>query len=121
MKTSTRRVDKPWGHELIWAHTPRYVGKTLHIHKGHKLSLQYHQKKEETIHLLVGSLLLVVDEGAGRVEIEMRPGDSYHIAPLVKHRMVALSDCDVLEASTSELDDVVRLEDAYGRTGSRDP
>src|SRR5260370_42699936 len=121
MKTSTRRVDKPWGHELIWAHTPRYVGKILHFHKGHKLSLQYHQKKEETIHLLSGSLLLVVDEGAGRVEIEVRPGYSYHIAPLVKHRMAAISDSDVLEASTPELDDVVRLEEACGRTRSPDP
>src|SRR5712692_6775727 len=121
MKTTTRRVDKPWGHELIWAHTPRYVGKILHINKGHKLSLQYHHKKDETIHLLSGSLQLVVDEGGGLVEIEMRPGDSYHITPLLKHRMVATSDCDVLEVSTPELDDVVRLEDAYGRAGSRDP
>src|ERR1700687_269974 len=121
MKTSTRRVNKPWGYELIWAHTHSYVGKILHIHKGHKLSFQYHEKKDETIHVLSGGLRLVVDEGAGSVEIEMGPGDSYHIAPLVKHRMVATSDCDVLEASTSELEDVVRLEDAYGRAGSREP
>ena len=110
-----RRVEKPWGHELIWAHTDRYVGKVLHVNAGHKLSLQFHREKDETIHLWSGRLLLVVDEGHGLTERELAPGESYHIQPGTKHRMVAITDCDILEASTPELDDVVRLEDAYGR------
>lgn len=116
--TDIRRVEKPWGHELIWAHTERYVGKLLHIKAGHKLSLQYHNQKDETIHVQRGQLLFVVDEGQGLIEKRMEPGQSYHITPLTKHRMVAVTDCDVLEVSTPELDDVVRLEDAYGRQGT---
>lgn len=119
--TPTRRVEKPWGYELIWAHTERYVGKLLHINQGHKLSLQYHRQKDETIHLQNGRVLLVVDEGTGLMEIELKPGQSYRVRPLTKHRMVALTDCDVLEVSTPELDDVVRLEDAYGRAGTSAP
>ncbi|HLL06080.1 MAG TPA: cupin domain-containing protein [Myxococcaceae bacterium] len=115
---TTRRVEKPWGYELIWAHTERYVGKLLHVKQGHKLSLQYHNKKDETIHVQSGKLLFVVDEGQGLIEKEMNPGESYHIKPLTKHRMVAITDCDILEVSTPELDDVVRLEDAYGRQGT---
>jgi len=112
-----QRVDKPWGYELIWAKTDRYVGKVLHINAGHRLSLQYHNKKDETIHLWSGRLTLVVDEGKGLIEREMKPGESYHIRPGTKHRMIAINDCDILEASTPELDDVVRLEDSYGRAG----
>ena len=113
-----RRVEKPWGHELIWAHTDRYVGKLLHIKKGHKLSLQYHNKKDETVHVQSGEMIFQVDEGQGLVDKLMKAGDSYHIQPLTKHRMVAVTDVDVLEVSTPELDDVVRLEDAYGRQGT---
>ena len=112
-----RRVDKPWGYELIWAHTDRYVGKLLHVNAGHRLSLQYHEKKDETIHLWAGRLILVVDEGKGLEERELQAGDGFHIKPFMKHRMIAVTDCDVLEASTPELDDVVRLEDSYGRVG----
>ncbi len=119
--TQVRRVEKPWGYELIWAHTDRYVGKLLHVRQGHKLSLQYHQKKDETIHVQSGRLLFIVDEGQGLIEREMGPGESYHIRPLTKHRMVAITDCDILEVSTPELDDVVRLEDAYGRQGTSKP
>ncbi len=119
--TSAQRIEKPWGYELIWARTDRYVGKLLHIRQGHKLSLQYHNRKDETIYLQAGRLRLVVDEGHGLVEKEMNPGDGFHIPPLMKHRMVALTDCDVLEVSTPELDDVVRLEDAYGRAGTSSP
>jgi mannose-6-phosphate isomerase len=115
---TVRRVEKPWGYELIWAHTNRYVGKVLHVNEGHKLSLQYHNVKDETIHLESGRLLLVVDEGKGLIERELKVGESYHIIPGTKHRMVALADCDILEVSTPELDDVVRLEDAYGRQGT---
>ncbi len=120
-KAVVRRVEKPWGYELIWAHAPRYIGKILHINRGHRLSLQYHNRKEETLHVLAGQLRLVVDEGTGLAEIDLAPGDSYHIAPLTKHRMIAITDCDLLEASTPELDDVVRLEDAYGRAGTTKP
>ena len=109
------RVEKPWGYELWWARTDRYVGKLLHVKAGHQLSLQYHVVKDETIHLQRGELVLVVDEGEGLVERRLAPGDSYHIAPGTRHRMIAVTDCDVLEVSTPEVDDVVRLEDAYGR------
>ena len=115
------RVEKPWGYELIWAHTERYVGKILHVRQGQKLSLQYHVKKDETIHLQSGRMILVVDEGQGLVEREMKAGESYRIMPGTKHRMVALTDCDILEASSPELDDVVRLEDSYGRKGTTRP
>ena len=111
------RVEKPWGHELIWAHTDRYVGKILHIKAGHALSLQYHQKKDETVHVLSGRMRF--QTGAAGEELHDRilgPGESFHITPLLRHRMIAETDCDILEASTPELDDVVRLEDRYGRT-----
>jgi quercetin dioxygenase-like cupin family protein len=110
-----KRVEKPWGHELWWAQTERYVGKVLHVKAGQKLSLQFHNKKDETIHLWKGELTLVLDEGDGLREHQMRPGQSYHIRPLTKHRMVAVTDCEILEVSTPEVDDVVRLEDSYGR------
>jgi quercetin dioxygenase-like cupin family protein len=116
-----RRIEKPWGHELIWAHTDRYVGKLLHIKQGQRLSLQFHKKKDETIHVHSGRLLFIVDEGSGLVEKELAPGQSFRIKPFTKHRMVAITDCDVLEASTPELDDVVRLEDSYGRAGTSKP
>ncbi|AKU91033.1 cupin domain-containing protein [Vulgatibacter incomptus] len=112
------RVEKPWGYEVWWAQTDKYVGKLLHVRAGQRLSLQYHVKKDETIHVQRGSIILVVDEGAGPVERKMAPGESYRIAPGTVHRIVALEDSDVLEASTPEVDDVVRLEDVYGRTGS---
>jgi quercetin dioxygenase-like cupin family protein len=110
------RVEKPWGHEIIWARTERYVGKLLHIKAGHQLSLQYHKVKDETVHVQRGQMKFRVEEGGQMVERIMNPGDSYHITPNTKHRMIAVTDCDVLEASTPELDDVVRLEDSYGRT-----
>ncbi len=117
----SKRVEKPWGYELIWAHTDRYVGKILHVREGEKLSLQYHRVKDETIHLHSGRLLLVTDDGEGLIERELAVGESFRITPNTKHRMIALSDCDILEASTPELDDVVRLEDSYGREGTSKP
>ena len=114
-----RTVDKPWGHELIWAHTDRYVGKILHINAGHALSLQYHVQKDETIHVLAGRMRFEhFGEGEEPRAVDLAPGQSFHITPGLRHRMVALSDCDILEASTPELDDVVRLEDRYGRAGT---
>ncbi len=113
-----QRVEKPWGYELIWAHTERYVGKILHITAGHRLSLQYHRVKDETVHVLSGRMLFVVDEGSGLTERELAQGESYRIVPGTTHRMIAITDCDILEASTPELTDVVRLDDSYGRTGT---
>jgi quercetin dioxygenase-like cupin family protein len=113
---SVTRVEKPWGHELHWAKTERYVGKVLHIKAGHALSLQYHNQKEETIFLHSGKMLFEIGEQDGPLaRHEMKPGDSVHVTPLTVHRMTAIEDCDVLEVSTPELDDVVRIEDRYGR------
>jgi mannose-6-phosphate isomerase-like protein (cupin superfamily) len=109
------KVDKPWGHELIWASTDRYVGKILHIEQGHVLSLQYHEKKDETIHVLRGEIIFRVKEDDELVERPMRVGESYHITPHTVHQMEAVVASDLLEVSTPELDDVVRLEDRYGR------
>ena len=109
------RVDKPWGHELIWAHTDKYVGKILHIRKGESLSYQYHKVKDETVYLLHGAMELEIGDENGRQTHRMKPGDCYRIGSGTKHRMTAVDDCDVLETSTPELDDVVRLEDRYGR------
>jgi quercetin dioxygenase-like cupin family protein len=116
--SSTRRVEKPWGHEIIWAHTPKYVGKILHITAGHRLSRQYHRVKEETLRVLVGAMDLEVGDGEARATLRMNPGDTFHVVPGTIHRMIAVEDTDVLEVSTPELDDVVRLEDSYGREGT---
>ena len=110
------RVDKPWGHELVWARTDRYVGKVLHVKAGHVLSLQYHNRKDETMHVLRGELVLRVKEGEVLRERAFKAGESVHIPPLMVHQIEAVVDSDVLEASTPELDDLVRLEDRYGRT-----
>jgi quercetin dioxygenase-like cupin family protein len=108
-------VQKPWGYEIIWAHTERYVGKVLHINKGESLSYQYHRVKDETIRLLSGLLDMDVESDGTRERVRLAPGEGLHIVPGMRHRMIAVEDCDVLEASTPELDDVVRLEDRYGR------
>ncbi|HMA79488.1 MAG TPA: cupin [Candidatus Binatia bacterium] len=113
-----RRVEKPWGYELIWAHTDRYVGKVLHINKGESLSYQYHVVKDETVRLLSGLLAMDIEIDGERRQLQLAPGECLHIVPGMKHRMNALEDCDVLEVSTPELDDVVRLEDRYGRADS---
>jgi quercetin dioxygenase-like cupin family protein len=117
-----KRVEKPWGHEMIWAVTDRYVGKVLHIKAGHKLSLQYHQKKDETVMVWAGKMRFEhFAEGQEPQFKEMGPGDAFHVTPLLRHRMIAVEDTDVFEVSTTELDDVVRLEDAYGRKGTSAP
>jgi mannose-6-phosphate isomerase len=110
-----RRVDKPWGHELIWAETSRYVGKVLHIRQGERLSRQYHRVKEETFMVQSGQMDLEVGLGAEQKTLRMNPGDTFHVLPGTVHRMIAVIDVDVLEVSTPELDDVVRLQDQYGR------
>ncbi|MGZ3689766.1 MAG: cupin domain-containing protein [Bdellovibrionota bacterium] len=118
-KQKITRVEKPWGYELIWARTGDYVGKMLHINKGHKLSLQYHRQKEETIFVKTGVMMLVFENDQGVLEeITLNPGEAHHIPTGRKHRMVGVEDCDVFEVSTPQLDDVVRLEDGYGRVGT---
>jgi mannose-6-phosphate isomerase-like protein (cupin superfamily) len=109
------RVDKPWGHELIWARTDRYVGKVLHVKAGHVLSLQYHNRKDETMHVLSGELILRTRPGTDLQARAFRAGDSVHIPAGLVHQIEAVVDSDVLEASTPELDDLVRLSDRYGR------
>ena len=109
------RVEKPWGYELHWARTDRYVGKIIHVNKGHALSLQYHSVKDETIFLWSGRLLFEIEVDGKLTGRDMSPGEAVHITPGTVHRMTALEDSDILEASTPELDDVVRLEDRYGR------
>ena len=116
MVTDVERVEKPWGYEIIWARNDRYAGKILHIDRGHSLSYQYHRIKDETIHLLRGVLDLEIGAADGERQItRLAPGQSFRIRAKERHRMSAVEDCDVLEASTPELDDVVRLEDRYGR------
>ncbi len=113
-------VEKPWGHELIWAHTDRYVGKLLHIKKGESLSYQYHRVKDETVQLLNGTMDMDLETNGRKARVTLKPGDCLHIVPDMKHRMIAVEDCDVLEVSTPELDDVVRLEDRYGRADAKE-
>jgi mannose-6-phosphate isomerase len=113
-----RRVDKPWGHEIIWAETDRYVGKLLHIRAGHKLSRQYHVKKDETFFVQAGEMDLEIGKPPNVETRRLKVGDAFHCSPGTVHRMVATMDVDVIEVSTPDLDDVVRLEDAYGREGT---
>ena len=119
--TDIRRVPKPWGYELIFAKTGRYVGKILHIDQGHTLSLQYHEMKEETLFVVRGELKLTIEHNGDRRELLLREGEAFHIPPRMIHRMEAVRDTDVAEVSTPELDDVVRLEDRYGRAGTNNP
>jgi quercetin dioxygenase-like cupin family protein len=111
-----KRVEKPWGYELWWAVTDRYVGKLIHVNKGHALSLQYHNRKDETIYVHAGKILFEMQDGEALTAREMLPGDAVHVTPPTVHRMTALEDSDIFEVSTPETDDVVRLEDRYGRT-----
>lgn len=113
---SVKRIEKPWGYELWWAVTDRYVGKILHVTKGHSLSYQYHEVKDETMFLRAGKLLVEIEErGGGLRKLRLLPGEALRILPFTKHRVTALEDSELLEASTPELDDIVRLEDRYGR------
>ena len=116
MLESPRRVEKPWGYELIWAETGDYVGKILHVHAGEALSLQYHVQKDETLFLLTGRMLLQAGPSADElVDYRMEAGQRFHVTPGTVHRMIAETDVDILEASTPHLEDIVRLEDRYGR------
>jgi mannose-6-phosphate isomerase len=121
--SAVRRVDKPWGHEEVFALVDgRFCGKAIHVTEGHALSLQYHERKEETISVQSGRLQVEVGLSEDALEtFVLEPGESVHLRPGVRHRVTALVDTVMLEASTTELDDVVRLEDRYGREGTSAP
>ena len=113
-----RRVDKPWGYELIWADTDRYVGKLLFVRAGQALSLQYHERKDEAwlVQSGLASLELgTVGDDSSMHTVEISEGDAFRYRPLTVHRITAIEDTMILEVSTPDLDDVVRLEDRYGR------
>lgn len=119
---SPRRVDKPWGWELIWADTPAYAGKLLFVRAGEALSLQYHESKDESWLVREGRARLELGEVGGELEtIEIGPGDALHCPPGTVHRLSALDDTLVIEVSTAQLGDVVRIEDKYGREGTSAP
>ena len=121
--STVRRVDKPWGHEEVFALCEgKYCGKAIHVTAGHALSLQYHEQKEETIAIFSGTAFVEVGKDEAELDgFEMFPGESIHLLPGTRHRVTALTDIVMLEASTTELWDVVRLEDRYGRQGSSAP
>jgi len=118
-----RKVEKPWGYELIWAHTDAYVGKVLFVRAGHSLSLQFHREKDEAWFVQSGRARLELGEvGEGVLKEEViAAGAAFHFTPGTVHRVTALEDTTILEVSTPHLDDVVRLEDAYGREGTSAP
>ena len=117
MHHEVKKIEKPWGYELIFAHTSRYAGKILHVNAGHALSLQYHERKDETLYLASGEVEFQVQEGDALISHRLLPGQSYHVQPGTRHRMIAGPDgCEFIEVSSPELDDVIRLEDRYGRT-----
>ena len=117
-----RRVDKPWGHELVWAHAEHYVGKVLRIEAGKRLSLQHHEVKDEWIHVLEGRLRLTLGNASGDLEVrDLGPGEGAHVAVRRVHRFEAIETCTLIEVSTPQLNDVVRLEDDFGREGTNAP
>ena len=111
-----QKTEKPWGFELLYALTPKYAGKIIFVKKGHRLSLQYHEKKDESIYIYEGKALVEIEESDGHIASTIfQPGQCLRIPPSAKHRMKALEDTTFLEVSTPELEDVTRLEDDYGR------
>ncbi|HUY55462.1 MAG TPA: cupin domain-containing protein [Candidatus Nanopelagicaceae bacterium] len=121
-RAAVERVEKPWGFEVWFAVNDRYAGKIIHIDPGEQLSLQYHERKDETVFVLSGELELELDDGHGGLAVQrLEPGESQRILPRLKHRMTATSGpVELCEVSTPELDDVVRLQDRYGRAGTSD-
>jgi len=110
------KVDKPWGYELRWAITDRYVGKILHVNKGEALSLQYHERKDEYQYVVSGAVDVELGgENGALTTHRLTAGDTLHITPGMRHRFTAVEDTDIFEVSTPEIDDVVRLDDRYGR------
>jgi mannose-6-phosphate isomerase-like protein (cupin superfamily) len=117
-----RRVEKPWGWELVWAETDRYAGKLLFVRAGQALSLQYHKRKDESWYVQEGRAALELGRVDGELfEQEIGAGDTFHFVPGTVHRVRALEDTLIVEVSTPELDDVVRLADDYGREGTSTP
>lgn len=115
-------MDKPWGHELIWAHTDQYVGKILVIEAGRRLSLQKHEIKDESILVRAGRLRLYLEDDAGVVQVEeLGPGEHRHVRTGRIHRYEAIERCELIEVSTPELDDVIRIQDDFGREGTSAP
>ena len=116
-----RKIEKPWGYELLWAFTPKYAGKLIYVKKGHRLSLQYHKEKDETLYIYKGKVLLEIEGNDGQlVQSEAHDGYCFRVPPLTKHRVQAIEDTVIFEVSTPELEDVVRVDDDYGRTKSAD-
>jgi mannose-6-phosphate isomerase-like protein (cupin superfamily) len=115
---AVERVEKPWGYEIVFARTDAYGAKVLFVRKGEQLSLQFHRRKDEVIYVHAGRIELEIGDPGGALDVEVvGPGKAFHLKPGVVHRWRALEDAVVLEASTPEFDDVVRLEDRYGRAG----
>ncbi len=112
-QTEVQIIPKPWGKEIWFANQPEFVGKILHINKGHRYSLQYHEKKIETQYVLKGRVKFTLDDK----EVILEPGDKLDVHPGVVHRAEALEDVEIVEVSTNDLDDVVKIEDDYGRSG----
>ena len=111
-----RKIEKPWGFELLLAHTPKYAGKVIFVRKGHRLSLQYHEKKDESLYVYQGKVLTEIEEdGRQLVSNVVESGNCIRVPPLTKHRLEAIEDTTLFEVSTPELDDIKRLEDDYGR------
>jgi len=111
-----QKTEKPWGFELLVAHTPKYAGKLIFVRKGHRLSLQYHEKKDESMYIYEGRALVEIEGSDGHmVSTLLQPGQCIKIPPLTKHRLEATEDTTFFEVSTPELEDVIRLEDDYGR------
>ncbi|HSR91731.1 MAG TPA: cupin [Gemmatimonadales bacterium] len=117
-----REVSKPWGSELWFAHTDQYAGKILRVRAGCRLSVQFHEEKDETSFVLSGRVIVSQGESPDTLTtLELEPGDSWRNSPLVVHTLEAVEDAEIIEVSTPQLDDVVRLEDRYGRVGDTAP
>ena len=119
---AAKRVEKPWGHELIWAHTDRYVGKVIVIEAGKRLSLQRHVVKDESIYVISGHLRLTLEDETGTIGVvDLGAGGHHHVPTGRIHRFEAVERTELMEISTPELDDVIRLEDDFGREGTSAP
>jgi len=122
-----KRIPKPWGEEILFAHTGHYAGKVLKVRRGESLSLQYHERKDEALYLFSGKIQVTLGapgDAAGDAPAARRrlgPGEALHLPPGTRHRIEAIEDAILFEVSTPELDDVVRLEDRYGREGTKEP
>lgn len=113
-----REIPKPWGSEVWFAHTDRYAGKILRVRAGCRLSIQYHEQKDETSYVLSGRVIVSQGDSAEQLSArELGPGESWRNPPLLVHTLEAIEDAEILEVSTPQLDDVIRLEDRYGRAG----